>query len=52
MFGDFVKFVRNIYETTGHIPLHAPHFCGNEKKYLNEERLYWHQHIFFLNCKK
>jgi len=36
MFGDFVKFVRNIYETTGHIPLHAPHFCGNEKKYLND----------------
>jgi len=31
------KFIRELYnEPTGFIPLHAPTFNGNEKKYLNE----------------
>ena len=33
---EFVKFVQELYGTTGFIPLHAPQFRGNEKKYLNE----------------
>jgi aminotransferase in exopolysaccharide biosynthesis len=33
---EFVKFVQELYGTTGLIPLHAPQFRGNEKKYLNE----------------
>lgn len=38
IFQDFVDFVRSsdMYNTTEFIPLHAPVFCGNEKKYLNE----------------
>lgn len=35
-FKDIVKFIRQIYGTEGFIPLHAPVFRGNEKKYLNE----------------
>ncbi|MCK9343641.1 MAG: LegC family aminotransferase [Massilibacteroides sp.] len=31
-----VDFIRDLYHTTDFIPLHAPHFGGNEKKYLNE----------------
>ena len=31
-----VKFIQNIYRTETVIPLHAPRFFGNEKKYLNE----------------
>jgi len=31
-----VAFIRNLYHTTDFIPLHAPYFGGNEKKYLNE----------------
>ena len=32
-----VQFIRQLYNTpTGFIPLHAPIFNGNEKKYLNE----------------
>ena len=34
---DFVEFVRNLYNSTDEfIPLHAPVFVGNEKKYLND----------------
>lgn len=36
MYNDFVKFVRSIYNTNGFVPLHAPYFHGNEKKYLAE----------------
>jgi len=36
MFDDFVNFVRDLYSTQGPIPLHAPQFNGNEKKYLIE----------------
>jgi perosamine synthetase len=32
----FVKFVQELYSTTGPIPLHSPQFRGNEKKYLLE----------------
>tara|TARA_R110001583_G_scaffold26571_4_gene95778 strand:- start:21745 stop:22896 length:1152 start_codon:yes stop_codon:yes gene_type:complete len=28
------NFIRNIYQTTGPIPLHAPSFLGNEKAYV------------------
>jgi aminotransferase in exopolysaccharide biosynthesis len=34
MFNDFVQFVREVYGTNEFIPLHAPQFNGNEKKYL------------------
>jgi len=33
---EVVEFVRSIYKTDEFIPLHAPVFGGNEKKYLNE----------------
>ncbi|SVC33408.1 uncharacterized protein METZ01_LOCUS286262, partial [marine metagenome] len=36
MFEDFVNFVRDLYSTQEPIPLHAPQFHGNEKKYLIE----------------
>lgn len=36
MYDDFIQFVREIYKTNNFIPLHAPHFSGNEKKYLEE----------------
>ncbi len=36
MFEDFVSFVRDLYSTNNFIPLHAPQFQGNEKKYLIE----------------
>jgi len=32
----FIKFVRDQYETTDFIPLHVPRFQGNEKKYVTE----------------
>lgn len=31
-----IQFIREIYQTQDFIPLHAPTFSGNEKKYLNE----------------
>ena len=31
-----IDFIRKTFGTAGFIPLHAPHFGGNEKKYLNE----------------
>jgi len=36
MYNDFVRFVRSIYNSKEFIPLHAPYFHGNEKKYLEE----------------
>lgn len=36
MYNNFVQFVREIYNTKEFIPLHAPYFHGNEKKYLEE----------------
>ena len=36
-FKEIIAFIRHLYnEPTGFIPLHAPIFNGNEKKYLNE----------------
>lgn len=34
MYKQFVSFVREVYHTDSFIPLHAPVFRGNEKKYL------------------
>ena len=34
MFDDFVKFVRELYQTDQFIPLHEPCFDGREKEYL------------------
>ena len=36
MYNDIVTFIRELYGTSEFIPLHAPTFLGNEKKYLNE----------------
>jgi len=36
MYKDIVDFIRQLYGKEGIIPLHAPKFVGNEKKYLNE----------------
>jgi len=36
MYKDFIRFVRDIYQTDDFIPLHAPLFAGNEKAYLNQ----------------
>ena len=36
MYSEVVKFIRELYTTDEFIPLHAPCFIGNEKKYLNE----------------
>ena len=36
MFEDEIQFIKNIYGSAELIPLHAPHFAGNEKKNLNE----------------
>ena len=36
MYDSFVSFVRELYSTNDFIPLHAPQFNGNEKKYLME----------------
>jgi aminotransferase in exopolysaccharide biosynthesis len=36
MFKEIVKFIREIYNSEDKIPLHAPYFAGNEKKYLLE----------------
>ncbi len=36
MFDKIVKYIRDIYSTNDFIPLHAPRFIGNEKKYLEE----------------
>ena len=34
MYKEFVRFVRELYQTNDFIPLHAPQFRGNEKEYL------------------
>lgn len=31
-----ISFIRSLFKTDAFIPLHEPHFGGNEKKYLNE----------------
>lgn len=36
MYKSVVDFIHNLYGTDGFVPLHAPCFIGNEKKYLNE----------------
>jgi perosamine synthetase len=36
MYKNFVRFVQDLYGTRDLIPLHAPQFLGNEKKYLIE----------------
>lgn len=36
MFESIVRFIRDLYNTNGPIPLHEPRFIGNEKKYLTE----------------
>ncbi len=36
MFDKTISFIRELYRTEEFIPLHAPVFPGNEKKYLNE----------------
>lgn len=36
MYKDIIDFIRQLYGSEGNIPLHAPKFVGNEKKYLNE----------------
>lgn len=36
MYSNVVRFIQQIYQTTGPIPLHEPKFIGNEKKYLNK----------------
>ncbi|MDD2612910.1 MAG: LegC family aminotransferase [Bacteroidales bacterium] len=36
MYSDVVKFIHQLYGTDEKVPLHAPCFVGNEKKYLNE----------------
>ena len=36
MYEDIVNFIRQLYGLEGLIPLHAPKFVGNEKKYLEE----------------
>lgn len=36
MYSETVVFIRKLYSTEAFIPLHAPTFEGNEKKYLNE----------------
>lgn len=36
MYEAFARFVRELYGSQDVIPLHAPHFQGNEKRYLEE----------------
>ena len=36
MFDGFIGFVRQLYGSDDFIPLHAPVFSGNEKKYVNQ----------------
>lgn len=36
MYSDIVNFIHQLYKTDDFVPLHAPLFIGNEKKYLNE----------------
>lgn len=36
MYSKITNFIHQLYRTEGFVPLHAPLFIGNEKKYLNE----------------
>ncbi|OED48052.1 aminotransferase DegT [Flavobacteriaceae bacterium (ex Bugula neritina AB1)] len=36
MYQEFITFTKEVFNTDKFIPLHAPIFMGNEKKYLNE----------------
>ena len=36
MCDDLIKFIRELYNSNDFIPLHAPRFNGNEKKYLED----------------
>lgn len=36
MYKEFVRYARELYKSDDFIPLHAPYFSGNEKKYLDE----------------
>lgn len=36
MYNDITTFIHNLFGTDGFVPLHAPLFIGNEKKYLAE----------------
>ena len=36
MYTDIIQFIKQTFKTEDFIPLHAPTFSGNEKKYLNE----------------
>ncbi|MCL1938038.1 MAG: LegC family aminotransferase [Candidatus Azobacteroides sp.] len=36
MYKDIIRFIQTLYGTREMIPLHAPRFMGNEKKYLDE----------------
>ena len=36
MFKNVINFIQEVYKSKDFIPLHAPKFIGNEKKYLNE----------------
>lgn len=36
MYKEVVSFIKDLYGTKKNVPLHAPVFRGNEKKYLNE----------------
>lgn len=36
MYASVVSFIQKLYKSTDFIPLHAPVFAGNEKKYLEE----------------
>jgi dTDP-4-amino-4,6-dideoxygalactose transaminase len=36
MYDEVVRFIRQLYGDKDFVPLHAPCFIGNEKKYLNE----------------
>lgn len=36
IYSDIVSFIHQLYNTDEFVPLHAPLFIGNEKKYLNE----------------
>lgn len=36
MYKSIINFIQNLYNTKEYIPLHAPVFIGNEKKYLEE----------------
>lgn len=36
IFNNIINYIKSIYKNSDHVPLHAPRFLGNEKKYLVE----------------